>query len=552
MKKRFGNGRSRREILGIMGGAAASSFLPPIRMSWAQAAPISGQPLPPLLMESYPDQMTVEAGRIYAHELGEIGIQIDQKPLAFGQILGKVYGRKELVTAMMGFGSPEERLDPDFYLRSCYSTGGSFNASHYSNPEFDRLAAAQEAETDPKKRQGLIDQAQKVLAEDLPSWNVCSRDAINPVNKKLFRNFKPSRALGLEVYHVAPYMELEPTGSVREVNVATTFRMSSAHLFTERSANGRGYLRFIYDTFLRLDGNLDLKPWAAESYKLVNPTTYDLKLRSGMKWHDGKPVTVEDAKFTFDYLLKWKPPVWASFTSIIKSAEIVDTSTVRVGLTGPSATFATLSLVQIALLPKHVWENVPEKVDAKSPMEWDAPGKGGMIGSGPFKFVGFQKDVDCYVQANKDHWTGGPKIDGIHYIQAAGIEQLVGGMEAGDIHIVGDGLTLPDGKRLAQRPEIELLTTNSGTVVNFWLDNKQAPFTDKAFRQAMYYALPKKKIIEIALGGAGQPARRSPIPPVFDSWISKDLPADEYDLAKARKILADNGYKLSNGRLVMK
>jgi ABC-type transport system substrate-binding protein len=68
----------------------------------------------------------------------------------------------------------------------------------------------------------------------------------------------------------------------------------------------------------------------------------------------------------------------------------------------------------------------------------------------------------------------------------------------------------------------------------------------------MYYALPKKKIIEIALGGAGQPARRSPIPPVFDSWIPKDLPADEYDLAKARKILADNGYKLSNGRLVMK
>lgn len=535
-----------------MGGAAASSFLAPICISSAQGIPISGQALSPLLMESYPDQMTVEAGRVYAHELGEIGIQIEQKPLAFGQILGKVYGRKELVTAMMGFGSPEERLDPDFYLRSCFSTGGSFNAAHYSNPEFDRVAAAQEAESDPKKRQELMDQAQKILAEDLPSWTVCSRDAINPVNKKLFRNFKPSRALGLEVYHVAPYLELEPTGSLKEVNVATTFRMSSAHPFTERSANGRGYLRFIYDTFLRLDGNLNLQPWAAESYKRVDPATYDLKIRSGMKWHDGKPVTVEDAKFTFDYLVKWKPPVWASFTSSIKSAEIIDPSTVRVHLNGPSATFATLSLVQIAILPMHIWENVPEKANVKSPMEWDAPGKGGMIGSGPFKFVGFQKDVDCYIQANKNHWTGGPKIDGIHYIQAAGIEQLVGGMEAGNIHIVGDGLTLPDGKRLAQRPEIELLTTNSGTVVNFWMDNRLPPFNDKAFRQAMYYALPKKKIIDVALGGAGQPARRSPIPPVFESWIPKDLPSDEYDLAKARKILADNGYKWSNGKLVMK
>ena len=44
-------------------------------------------------------------------------------------MLGKVYGRKDVVTAMMGFGSPEERLDPDFYLRSIFSTAGSFNAS---------------------------------------------------------------------------------------------------------------------------------------------------------------------------------------------------------------------------------------------------------------------------------------------------------------------------------------------------------------------------------------------------------------------------------------
>jgi peptide/nickel transport system substrate-binding protein len=89
-------------------------------------------------------------------------------------------------------------------------------------------------------------------------------------------------------------------------------------------------------------------------------------------------------------------------------------------------------------------------------------------------------------------------------------------------------------------------------VVSFWVDTKQVPFTDKAFRHALYYALPKQKVIDVALGGAGQPARRSPIPPVFESWIPKDLPAEEYDLAKARKILADNGYKWSGEKLIMK
>jgi peptide/nickel transport system substrate-binding protein len=535
-----------------MGGAAAASMLPQVRMSFAQGAVQSGQPLPPLLMESYPDQFTVEAARIYSRELAELGIGIDHKPQAFSQILGKVYGRKDVVTAMMGFGSPEERLDPDFYLRSIFATGGSFNAAHYSNPEFDRLAKAQQEEVDPTKRQALIDQAQRIVAEDLPSWNICSRYAINTVNKRLFKNFKPSKGLGLELYHVAPYLELEPVGSVREVNVATTFRLSSAHPFTERSANGRGFLRFIYDTFLRYDGELNLVPWAAESYKLVSPTTYELKIRPGMKWHDGKPVTVEDAKFTIDYLLKWNPPFWESFMAPAKSAEVVDRSTLHVHLHSPSATFATLSLAQIAVLPKHIWENVPDKVGVKSPMDWDAPGKGGMIGSGPFQFVGFQKDVDCYVRANKGHWTGGPKIDGIHYIQASGIEQLVGGMEAGNIHIVGDGLTLPDGQRLAQRDDIDLIQTHSATIVNFWLDNRKPPFNDKAFRQAIYYGLPKKKIIDIALGGAGAPARRTPIPPVFETWIPKDLPDDEYDLAKARKILTDNGYKIEGGKLIMR
>ena len=111
---------TRRQVLGSWAVGAVGSSCRRMRMSFAQAGVQSGQPLPPLLMESYPDQMTVEAARLYTRELAEIGMQIDHKPLAFGQILGKVYGRKELVTAMMGFGSPEERFDPDFYLRAMF------------------------------------------------------------------------------------------------------------------------------------------------------------------------------------------------------------------------------------------------------------------------------------------------------------------------------------------------------------------------------------------------------------------------------------------------
>jgi peptide/nickel transport system substrate-binding protein len=533
----------------FMAGALASTMMQPISVSLAQNYK-PGQELPPLLMETFSDQMTIEVARLYIRELEKLGIRVSHKPLVFSQILGKIYGSKDLNSALMGLGFPEDRLDPDFYIRSTYASNGSFNIPHYSNPEYDTFARKQlEAQTADERRQAIF-RAQEIFAQDLPSWPICTRDQINPVNTALFRNYHLSKGFGLECYHVAPYLQIEPITSVREINVASTYRMSSAHPFTERSSNGRGYLRFVFDTFLRYDGDLKLIPWAAEKVDQIDSLTYDITLRPNMKWHDGKAVTIDDAKFTFDYLLKWKPPLWQPFMDIVGGAEKTGDGRLRVKLKTPAATFTTVSLAQIMILPKHVWERVPEQVGVASPLDWDPTRNGGMIGSGPFKFVKFEKDVDCYIVANRDHWTGGPKLDGIHYIQAASVEQMVGGMESGNIHVVGDGLTIIEGKRLAARPDIKLMTVETGTFVLFWLDVRKPPFNNKAFRFALYHALPKKEIVEIVLGGASVAARRTPLPPLMKEWIPDSIKADEYDPALARRYLNDAGFKKQGGKLI--
>ena len=552
MSGKTGGGVSRRQFMSAMALAAGGAAVAPMSISYGQEKIVPGKVIPPLLMESYPDQLTVEATRVYARELAKLGIRIKHKPMGFGPIIGKVYIRHKLMTAMMGFGSSEDRVDPDFYLRNVFSTGGFFNASGYSNPEYDRLIKAQLQELDLAKRKKFIADAQRIFAKDLPSWWVCGRALINPVNTRLFTNIKPSKAMALETYQLAPYLEMEPKTNMKEVSVATLFRMSSAHLFTERAGNGRGLLRFVYDTFLRYDQQLKLNPWAAESYKIVDPVTVDLKIRDGMKWHDGKPVTADDAEFTFNYVLKWKPARWAGMLAPIKSAEKVGPSTVRVHLKGPSATFFTVSLAQITILPKHIWKDVPEKYGVKTPDEWNMA-KLGPIGSGAYKFDYFKKDVDLHVVANRDHWSGGPKLDGIHYIQGSSVEQIKGGMETESIHIIADGITLPDGKRLAEKPFIDLFVTNASTLISFYLDMRKPLFQDLALRQAMYHATPKQKVLDIVLGGAGQVARRSPIPPVFDEWIPADIPGDEYDIEKSKKILADAGYTWDrSGNLIMR
>src|SRR5579872_4618672 len=113
-------GMTRREFTAA---ALASTVMQPISVSLAQNY-TPGQELPPLLMETYSDQMTIEATRLYIRELGKLGIRVNHKPLVFSQILGKVYGAKDLYSALMGLGFPEDRLDPDFYIRSTYASNG--------------------------------------------------------------------------------------------------------------------------------------------------------------------------------------------------------------------------------------------------------------------------------------------------------------------------------------------------------------------------------------------------------------------------------------------
>jgi peptide/nickel transport system substrate-binding protein len=95
-----------------------------------------------------------------------------------------------------------------------------------------------------------------------------------------------------------------------------------------------------------------------------------------------------------------------------------------------------------------------------------------------------------------------------------------------------------------------LLTTETGTFVLFWLDVRKPPFDNRAFRHALYHAVPKKAVVEIVLGGASVPARRTPLPPLLREWIPDNLKGEEYDIALAQRYLDEAGYKRQGGKLI--
>ena len=181
-------------------------------------------------------------------------------------------------------------------------------------------------------------------------------------------------------------------------------------------------------TLFRIAPSGKAEPWAAESYKIVDPTTIELKLRQGMKFHDGVEVTADDVKFTLDYHTQWKAPFFVDSLKHLESVEKTGKYGITLKLKDPYAPFIPNLLGAIFILPKHIWQDIPEKVDVSDPLNYpnEKP-----IGSGPFKFDYWDRGRELKVSAFKEHFSA-PKCDGIIRIVYGSHDAMAAAIEKGE------------------------------------------------------------------------------------------------------------------------
>ncbi|MBT4090673.1 MAG: methyltransferase, partial [Deltaproteobacteria bacterium] len=165
----------------------------------------------------------------------------------------------------------------------------------------------------------------------------------------------------------------------------------------------------IYDRLFRIGPNGDPVPWIATSYKVTKGNNIKLKIRKGMLWHDGKPLTAEDVKFTFDYFIKWKSPYFLKQLANIEKVSVDGKYAVTIKLKSPNAPFIQNVLGGVFIIPKHIWQDIPAKTDVSDALNYanDNP-----VGSGPFKFDHWNRGRELKVSAFKKHFKA-PKVDGI-------------------------------------------------------------------------------------------------------------------------------------------
>lgn len=541
---------SRRSFLktalaGASAFAAPSAFL--TLAPGAVAAP--GQPVPPISMMYYGNwPEIVELFRKAAQDFRKIGLTPQLNPAPSSVAVPKTLQQHDYGDwGSILWGATPERIDPNFYLEEMLSSKSKRNYGYYNNPKYDEAVKAQQEEMDPNKRAALVKSAQAIAAADYPIWWLAHPVVISAYNQKFFANVEEILGAGYgNMYSIWNYLNITPKTARKTLRVGLEIEINTLNPFTAPTSPNQQFMRFFYDTFAVIGPDREPHPRAAESWKTVGPKTVDVKLRQGMKFHDGKPVTGEDVAFTFAYLRKWDFPFFRSALEVIENVEVKDYD-IRFHLKRPYAPFFANVLSWLFILPKHVWQDIPEKAGVKNPGEYQNPKP---IGSGPFVFGHWRKGQEIYFKANKEHPLA-PKVDDVYFVLIPSVDGNAGALDRGEIDLTQQTLTPALADQLAQNPEVKVGYAPSHAVYEVRPDLRKAPFNDVSFRKAIYHAWDRRPIINYFAGKAIA-SGNTPITPILKQWHNADLKAPEYDLDKARKVLKDAGYTWnSDGQLVM-
>jgi peptide/nickel transport system substrate-binding protein len=303
-----------------------------------------------------------------------------------------------------------------------------------------------------------------------------------------------------------------------------------------------------FDALVMQDPSLRPQPALALSWKPTGDTTWEIKLRPGVKFHDGSDFTAEDVVFTYERMPKVpnSPGPYTIYTRSMKSFEIVDPLTLRIHTNGP-APLLPLDLAALPILSKKAMAG--PAAEGKTSAELNAGN--GLVGTGPFKFVEWQRGSRIVGERNDAYWGPKPAWKTIILRPLSNNTARVAALLSGDVDLIEDPPTT-DLAKLKTDPKINLERAVSNRVIYIHLDqhgeppigipdtNGKNPLLDKRVREALSIAIDRKGIADKIMEGVAVPA--GDLLPFPMGGTRKDTPIDPVRLGQAKKLLADAGY----------
>ena len=286
----------------------------------------------------------------------------------------------------------------------------------------------------------------------------------------------------------------------------------------------------MFDTLVTRDADNKLAPALATEWKAVNDTTWEFKLRDGVKFHNGEPFNADVVKFSIERLLN--PDTKSPIVELksVKEVVVVDPLTVRIVTDGPDPILPNKMVLfgGVMVPPKYIKEKGDDYF-AKNP-----------VGTGPFKFVSWQKDNQVVMEANPDYWKGAPKYKKLIFRTIPNAADMLAALKAGEIDIA-TSLTADAANQLKGQPNVRVVSAPWIRTFYISIDALQdGPLAKKEVRQALNYGLDVQTIIDTVLGGYAQ--RVATLIPKQNFGYDPSIKPYEYNPEKAKELLAAAGY----------
>jgi peptide/nickel transport system substrate-binding protein len=327
----------------------------------------------------------------------------------------------------------------------------------------------------------------------------------------------------------------QPAGTLVVGLVAEPVNLDPAQV-TDLNSNRVG--RRIVETLVTFpEESTQVVPGLAESWTISKDgLQYTFKLRKGIKFHDGTPLTAEAVKFSIERQIVpehpanklGKYPFANYFFGNVKAVEVLDEHTAQFILKEPRASFLAVLTAGAASI---VSPTAVKKFGADYPLQ--------PVGTGPFKYVSWDRGQRVVLEKNPGYWKFPVKLERVIYRpivedQARLTELLTGSLDL----IVG---VPPDYvAQLENHAKVSLLKQVGAHVWYLGINNQKKPFDDKRVRQALNYAVNKDAIVRDVLKGTGALSRGPVLPGTWGA--DSALKGYPYDPAKAKQLLAEAGY----------
>jgi peptide/nickel transport system substrate-binding protein len=301
------------------------------------------------------------------------------------------------------------------------------------------------------------------------------------------------------------------------------------------------------------EGGKPTLPWLARSWKWSNGNkTLTLQIAKGVKWSDGKALTVQDVVYsllagrqdkTMDILGITRPE------TNVASVKAKGSSAVVINLKTPDSQFVASTLNGIIVIPQHIWSKVKDPATFTN----SAP-----VGSGPFTKITRFTTQDYVLSKNPRYWQAGkPLINCLEYVQASSNDSALALIQSGQVDWTHNFVPNVDKAYTSKdKAHYHAFYATTAYPVSLVFDNNQYPYSLVAFRHALSMAIDRNTVSKLGEYGYAPPTDAIGLNGLFPAWVTdakikaRSKALSTYNPTAAKKVLTDAGFTYKGSKLI--